>query len=130
MEVNFFQRRKILKKSNALDLIPVRLLNHEPRDDGNLNILLPRFKKPWLARFMAPLKRKEFIRIKLDQSGSATWMLINGIRPVRTICEELEKENPGKMQPGSETIDRVNKFISILYQQRFITFRQIQKENS
>ncbi|MBL7110688.1 MAG: PqqD family protein [Bacteroidales bacterium] len=130
MEVNFFKRRKILKKSNALDLIPVRLLNHEPRGEVTLNILLPRFKKPWLARIMAPQKRKEFIRIKLDQFGSATWLLIDGIKPVRTICDELEKEYPGKLQPESETVDRVNKFMTILYQQRFISFQQLQKKDT
>ena len=128
MEVNFFKRRKILKKSNALDLIPMRLLNHEQREEGKINILLPRFTKAWLARFLAPLKRKEFIRIKLDQFGSATWMLIDGIKPVRTICDELEKEYPEKLEPESETVERVNKFMTILYQQRFISFRQLQKE--
>jgi len=127
MEVHFFKRRKILKKSNALDLIPVRLLNHELREDGNLDILLPRFKRSWLERLMAPLHRKEFIRIKLDRFGSTSWLLIDGIKPVQTICDELEKKYPELLSPESETLDRVNKFMTILYQQRFISFQQLQK---
>ncbi len=130
MEVNFFQRRKILKKSNALDLIPVRLLNDEQREEGKLNILLPRFQKPWLASYLAPLYKKEFIRIKLDQFGSSTWLLIDGIKSVQEISDELENEYPEQLDPPIETSDRVNKFMSVLYQQRFISFQQLQKENA
>lgn len=128
MEVNFFQRRKILKKSNALDLIPVRLFNHEQREEGKLNILLPRFRRNWLARYLAPLNKKEFIRIKLDQFGSATWLLIDGKKNVLEISRELENIYPEKLDPPTETAERVNKFMSVLYQQRFISFLQLQKK--
>jgi len=129
MEVNFLKRRRILKHTSALDLVPIRLMNHEEREEGKLNILLPRFKRTWLAHFLAPLNKEQLIRIKLDQFGSATWLLIDGKKPVRTICEELEKEYPEKMEPTSETGERVNKFMSVLYQQRFISFQQLQKRN-
>lgn len=129
MEVNFFERRKILKKSNALDLVPVRLLNHEEREEGKLNILLPRFKRTWLKNFMVPFSRKEeFIRIRLDEFGSAAWLLIDGNKPVREISAELERKFPEKLDPPVETPERVNTFMSVLYQQRFISFQQLQKE--
>ncbi|MBN1198882.1 MAG: PqqD family protein [Bacteroidales bacterium] len=127
MEVNFFERRKILKKSNALDLIPVRLLNHEQRKEGELNILLPRFKRTWLKNIMGSFKKEEFIRIKLDSFGSATWLLIDGKKTVREISDDLGKEYPEKLEPPDETPERVNKFMSVLYQQRFISFQQLQK---
>ncbi|MBE0648197.1 MAG: PqqD family protein [Bacteroidales bacterium] len=130
MEVNFFERRKILKKSNALDLVPVRLLNQEEREDGNLNILLPRFRRTWLAIYLAPLNKKRFIQIKLDQFGSATWLMIDGKKSVQEISDQLEREYPEKLDPPEETPERVNKFMSVLYQQRFISFQQLQKENA
>jgi len=129
MEVTFFKRRKILKKSNALDLVPVRLLNHEQREEGKLNILLPRFRRAWLAKYLAPLNKEAFIRIKLDKFGSAAWLMMDGKKPVRQIADELEKEYPGTLDPPAETAERVNKFMSVLYQQRFISFQQLQKEN-
>lgn len=129
MEVNFLKRRKILKHTSALDLVPIRLMNHEQGEEGKLNILLPRFKRAWLAHFLSPLNKKEFIRIKLDPFGSATWLLIDGKKTVREISDTLEIEYPEKLTPSSETPERVNKFMSILYQQRFISFRQLLKEN-
>ncbi len=129
IEVNFLKRRRILKHISALDLIPIRLMEHETREEGKLNILLPRFKRTWLASFLAPLNKEELIRIKLDQFGSATWLLIDGKKSVQEICNELEKEFPEKLNPPTETADRANKFMSVLYQQRFISFQQLQKEN-
>lgn len=129
MEVNFLKRRKILKHTNALDLIPIRLMNYEQGEAGGIHILLPRFKRTWLAHFLSSLNKKKFIRIKLDLFGSATWLLIDGEKTVREISDTLEKEYPEKLEPPDETPERVNKFMSVLYQQRFISFRQLQKEN-
>jgi len=81
-----------------------------------------------MAEFLAPLNKEKLIRIKLDMFGSALWLLIDGIKSVRTICDYLEKEFPEKLDPPSETAERVNKFMSVLYQQRFISFQQLQKE--
>ncbi len=128
MEVSFLKRRSILKHTSALDLVPIRLLNHEEREEGKLNILLPRFRRSWLANFLASLNKEQLIRIKLDEFGSSAWLLIDGTKPVQTICDELEQKYPEKLDPLSETAERVNTFMSVLYQQRFISFQQLQKE--
>jgi len=127
MEVNFFQRRKILKKTNALDLIPLRLMEWEPREEGKIDILLPRFKRHWLQRITGALKRKRFIHIKLDTFGSATWVLIDGVLTVAEISARLNETFLNKVSSPQETSERISKFMTMLYQQRFITFRQIQK---
>ncbi len=127
MEVGFFKRRKILKKTSALDLIPLRLIEYEPREEGKIDILLPRFKNKWLFRAMEPLNRKHFIRIKLDAFGSATWLLIDGKCNVAGICAQLNETFREKLTSAEETVKRVNQFMAMLYQQRFITFQQIQK---
>ncbi|MFH1160633.1 MAG: hypothetical protein V1733_06780 [bacterium] len=129
MEVSFFKRRKILKKTSALELIPVRLMECEPREEGKVDILLPRFKNRWLVRAMEPLNRKQFIRIKLDAFGSATWLLIDGKRNVAGISAHLNEDSREKLTSAEETLERVNQFMTMLYQQRFITFQQIQKHD-
>ncbi len=124
--MNFLKRRKILKQSNFLDLRPVRVLNHESREDGLINLMMPRFKNKYWSRMFQPRSRSEFIIIKLDQSGSRTWMLIDGEISVLRICEKLMEQYPDDFTQTEETGKRVTKFLSMLYEQRYITFREIE----
>jgi len=123
--MNFFQRRKILKKANFLDLTPVRTHNHEVREDGRVNILLPRFKNEIARRMLKPSKKSDHIPIKLDDKGSAIWMMLDGQIKVLEICERMKMLFPEKMQPVEETETRVTQFLSLLYQQRYISFKEI-----
>ncbi len=124
--MNFFQRRKILKKANFLDLHPVRVLKHETGENGNIVLLLPRFrKKIETALFQSP-NRDPLIRIRLDQYGSRTWMLIDSAATVREICSRLQEAETTDTAPLEETETRVTKFLSLLYRERYITFREIE----
>ncbi|MDD4603793.1 MAG: PqqD family peptide modification chaperone [Bacteroidales bacterium] len=125
--MNFFQRRKILKKANFLDLHPVRVLQHEVRDDGEINLLMPRFKNRLSASLFQPPKKSHFIQIKLDHFGSQTWILIDGVSSVTDICNALRQQFPDEMKPLEETEERVTKFLSLLYQERYISFLEIDK---
>jgi hypothetical protein len=123
--MNLFQRRKILKKANYLDLTPVRVHDHEIRDDGRVDILMPRFKSKAALRMLKPRRKADHIPIKLDEAGSAIWVMIDGFTKVRDICEKMKSIYPEKMQPIEETETRVTQFLSLLYQQRYISFREI-----
>ncbi|MEI7489805.1 MAG: PqqD family protein [Bacteroidota bacterium] len=128
MEVSFFKRRKILKQANTLDLHPIKLLGSEKREEDTLNILLPRFKNNLANKLFQPKWKEEFIKIKLDAFGSAVWEQLDGNRNTGEICNKLRDTFPEKLQPPEETEDRVSTFLSMLYQQRFISFREIQKD--
>jgi hypothetical protein len=123
--MNFFQRRKILKKANYLDLTPVRAMEHVIREDGNVSVLLPRFKNKYSSALFQPGRKSKEIHIKLDAAGSSIWLLIDGIVSVHQICIKMNALHPEKMQPTEETEKRVTGFLSLLYQQRYITFREI-----
>ncbi len=123
--MNFFQRRKILKKANYLDLTPLRQMDFEIREDKKVDILMPRFKHPVLKRALQPHWKQEFIRIHLDEIGSAIWLQIDGTIQVNEICSQLEATKKEKLNPPAETVKRVTQFLSLLYQQRYITFREI-----
>ncbi|MEI8005324.1 MAG: PqqD family protein [Bacteroidota bacterium] len=127
MEVSFFRRRNILKQANSLDLHPVKLIDSEARDENTLNLLLPRFRNKTALKLFRPHWKPEFIRIKLDEFGSAVWAMIDGNRCTSDICVQLKETFPEKLNPIEETEERVSKFLFILYQQRFISFREIQK---
>lgn len=128
MEVSFFKRRKILKQANALDLHPIRLMESEKRDEECVNILLPRFKNSLANKLFQPRWKGEHIRIKLDTFGSAVWQLIDGRSSTGEICRAMTASFPEKLASDDETAERVGKFLSMLYQQRFISFTEIQKE--
>ena len=128
MEVSFFKRRKILKQANTLDLHPMRLMDYEKRDEDTLNILLPRFKNSLANKLFQPRWKEEFIKIKLDAFGSAIWEQLDGNQSTGEICGKIKETFPEKLQPIEETEERVSKFLSQLYQQRFISFSELQKE--
>ena len=124
--MNFLQRRRIFKKANFLDLRPVRVLGHEPREDGGINLLMPRFKNRVNSTLFQPNSKEKFILIKLDRFGAHTWLLIDGSSTVADICSKLKELFPLELQPVEETEVRVTNFLSVLYQERYITFREIQ----
>jgi hypothetical protein len=123
--LNFFQRRKILKKANYLDLTPVRMMDFEILEDGRVDILMPRFKHHLLKRALQPHWKKEFIRIHLDEIGSVIWKQIDGISNVNELCNRLQMTYPEKLHPQEETEKRVTDFLSLLYRERYITFKEI-----
>jgi len=127
--LNFFKRRNILKKANYLDLTPIRQMEYETLENGKVDILMPRFSHTIWKRALQPHWKKEIIRIHLDEIGSAIWLHINGFISVIDICKQIQISHPEKLQPLEETEKRVTDFLSMLYQQRYITFREISEEN-
>ena len=128
--MNFFERRKILKKSNYLDLTPVRLLDSDTLEDGRVDILLPRFRKTFWKRALQPRWKDEYIRIHLDEVGSAIWLRIDGNLNVLDICTGMQAVHPEKLIPPQETEKRVTQFLSILYRERYITFSEITRKKN
>lgn len=124
--MNFFQRRRILRNTNFLDLTPVRVNEHETGDDELVVLIVPKFKNNRLSRFMVPGTKSSHFKIKLDELGSSAWLSIDGKRNVRTLCEVLIEQLGEKIKPYDEAETRILKFLSQLYDQRYITFREIQ----
>lgn len=120
--MNFFLRRKLLKNTNALDLIPIRVCEHQKEENEKITILVPKFRNDKVGNFFLG-RRKRFIYIHLDETGSFVWIQSDGIRDIRKISENL-KEHFGESLVQAE--QRVNKFMSRLYQERYITFRQLE----
>jgi hypothetical protein len=127
--MNFFKRRRIFKNANFLDFRPVRLLGHEVREDGGLSLLMPRFKNRVNAALFQPNSKGRFIFIKLDRFGGHIWLLIDGHTTISQICLKLKEQFPEELQPVEETEVRVTNFFALLYQERYITFREIQDES-
>ena len=122
MSLSFIERKKILKNANYLDLRPIRNYSEEISDDNLVTILIPRFKSQFAAKYILPKMKGKYFKLKLDEIGSAAWLMINGKSNVAEIMKDLDAKFGEKIQPVDE---RLIKFLTQLYQQRLITFEEI-----
>jgi hypothetical protein len=121
--MNYFQRRKILKSTSAADLIPIRVHGHTIVD-GKVVILVPKFESKWIHNLI-PRTRQLFYRIKLDELGTITWLTISGDETIDGITSAVKQQLAEEAQSFDEADNRISKFMSMLYDWRYITFRQL-----
>jgi len=125
-KVGYFARRRILKNANFLDLSPLALFGHELDTQGNVVILIPRFQGFLFSRILQPRLKNPYIKLELDDLGTATWLMLNGKTSVRNICSTLRQQKGSAAEPVE---DRVTRFLSQLYAQKLIVFTEILKHN-
>ena len=113
-------RRRKDRPRNIADHVPCVCLEHEVEEDGCVKLLVPRFRVPWMQWLQKRLK-KPHIKVKLDEIGSAAWLLIDSRRTVAQIGEALENRLGEKVQPVNE---RLGMFVGILRRNKFIILRE------
>lgn len=123
--LGYFNRRKVLGKANFLDLTPIQLRGFRQNEDGTVQILIPKFSGWLSSKLLQPLVKHPHIVLSLDELGAATWLLCNGNNTVRNICTTLKQQFGEKIQPAEE---RVTSFLSQLYKDKLIVFKEILKE--
>lgn len=121
--MDFFRRRKIFKKLNYLDATPIRKSDYKIDKNGIVTIIVPKFKSDIIAKIFFH-QRKRFFRIALDEIGSVVWQQIDGQNNVDVICKKSEEVLGEKIHPVEQ---RVTKFLTMLYNARYISFKEIAK---
>lgn len=121
--MNFLERRKILRSISAPDLIPIRIHSHEV-EEGRVVVLIPKFASKIYYLF-SPRLEKLFFRIKLDYLGSAVWSAIDDKRNVKEIVDFIRAGNYEPAIDLSDLDNRLDKYITLLYEKRLISFRQL-----
>jgi len=106
---------------------PIRNYGESVDDNEMVTVLIPKFNNRFAARFVLPYMQYKFFKIKLDEFGSATWLLIDGKRNVGEIGTELIKKFGEKIQPVEE---RLTRYFTGIYEQRLITFLEIQEKGN
>ena len=124
MMLNFFERRKILKKANYFDLHPVRIYDEEISDEGLATIIIPKFTNQIAKSFFNPRMKSNVIKIKLDEIGSTAWLAMDGKNNVGDIAKIMVDKLGDKVEPVEE---RLTRFITNLYEQKYISFVEINK---
>lgn len=107
---------------NYLSLTPITLISFEKGPEGHITLLIPRFTSMFWNKHLMKAAKKKFIHLNLDEYGSATWDLIDGKRTVGEICDLLVASYGESIQPVE---DRVTKFITGLFQNKFLTFKEL-----
>lgn len=117
--MNFFERRKILRQTDPDQLIPVRTVGHDA-GGGHIILLQPKFEST-LMHTLFPASRQKFFRIHLDLFGTEAWSAMDGLKSAGEIVKTLQEKFPGE----TDLEKRTGNFLSMLYERRYITFRQL-----
>lgn len=122
MPLSFRERKKILQSSNTLDLTPVKLFAEEIVNENLVTVIVPKFKNSFAKKHIAPKLKSADFRVNLEKFGSAVWMNMDGRKKVNEIIKIVSD------QFGDELIQaeqRVIKFIFQLYEQKLISFNEL-----
>ena len=124
MTMNFFERRKILKKADYFDLHPFRIYKEEIDENGFATIIIPKFSNKLAIRIFNPRIKSPVIRMKLDEIGTTAWLAMDGKKSVGDIAKIMVDKLGDKVDPIEE---RLPKFITLIYEQKYISFVEITK---
>lgn len=120
--------KKNRKEMNYLEITPYKIHGEEITDEGLVNVLVPRFKTEFFKKIFVPKNKSPFIRANLDELGSSTWLKIDGEKKVGQICQIVFEERKEDFDNEiSNCYDRVTKFLSSLYNNKFISFYEFEK---
>ncbi len=99
------------------DVIAKHAIDWEDGPDGGAVLLVPRFRKGPLARWLQPKLRRPHIRVRLDEFGSFVWRTLDGGTPFQQVVEAMRTHFGEKIEPADE---RLQKFLTILVKDKFV----------
>ena len=105
---------------NLFDLLPERKREFVKRDDGMIEVLIPRYGRGRLGKFLGSLLKDRPVRLKLDKVGTLTWELCDGRHSVFTIGERLRKSFGEEVDP---VYDRLELFLKHMKRRDLISWR-------
>ena len=108
-----------------MDATPIRNCDYETNEAGMVTLIIPKFKNKKFNDFMLG-PRKRYFRVTLEELGSAVWLQIDSHSKVADICTKVYETFGEKIMPVEE---RVTKFLTTLYESRYITFAEIENES-
>lgn len=98
---------------------------HETDSNSQVTLIIPKFKKKFVVKYFVPMMKSPNIKLKLDEYGSFVWLNIDGNTPVGTIAKKMTEKFGDRIL---EVDNRISKYMTQLYEQRFITFTELIKE--
>ena len=124
MTLSFRERKKILQSTNTFDLTPIKLFKEEVDKENLVTVIVPKFKNTFAKKYIVPKLKSADFRINFEKFGSAVWMNIDGNKKVQEIIQIVSEKFGDEVQPA---VERVSKFIFQLYEQKLISFNEINR---
>lgn len=107
-------------KINLLDLIPVRNIKWEKKEDGLIVLLKPKFELVLLRKYILPRLKKPYFKIKLDHVGSFIWEHCDGCLRVKEVAKSLKDKFGEDVEP---LYDRLALFLQSLEKNHLIVYK-------
>lgn len=117
-----FKKKKVeFVGKNLLELKPVRNFEFLVQDDNKVTLLIPKFRDKILGKYLQPIIKRKFYKVKLDTIGSFVWSNCDGQSTVSEIVERLRSQFGNEVEPAHE---RVAKFVQHLYHSDCLNLNQ------
>lgn len=110
--------KKAAVEKNLWEVKPKRNAEWETVDSEKVVVLVPKFKNPFLVRWVLPHLSKPYFRINLDAMGSFIWQRCDGNTSVSDIAEGLQQKFGNSKQPLEQ---RISSFLQHLERGDLIT---------
>lgn len=110
---------------NFLELTPIRVYEFRKREDGLVDVYVPRFSSAFAKKYLLKYFKNPYFRANLDEYGSYLWEKIDGRLKVGNLIEIMKERFGSNIEPATE---RTLLFFSQLYQAGFINFLELIKE--
>ncbi len=94
------------------------LVQHELNDKKLVNLIVPRFSKNWLTKWLVPKNKKPHVLVHLDETGSKVWLLLAENKTFEQIAHDLFQENEAVTL--DEWKERVAKFALMLLRGKLV----------
>ena len=78
-------------EANLFDFTFRRNLQYEQNENGNVVLIIPKFKNPFFVKWFVPMLAKKYFRVKLDERGSFIWNNCDGNASLMNIAEKLKQ---------------------------------------
>ena len=124
MPLTFKERKKILQTTNTLDLTPVKLYSEKINDEDLVTVIVPKFKNEFAKKFISPKLKSADFKLNLEKFGSEVWKNMDGKTKVGELVKILSEKFGDEIQPA---VDRVSKYVFQLYEQKLISFKEINR---
>ncbi len=117
-------KRKEKKNLNYLEMTPIRKYNHIEKENGLIDVLVPRFTSRFAVKYILPRMKNPYFKANLDEYGSYLWLSIDNKRKVYEIIKLMEEKFGETLQPITE---RALLFFTQLYNAGFINFYELNR---
>ena len=111
---------KTNKNVNLLDLIPVKNVEWEKKEDGTVSLRLPKTRSRLFKAIIEKFGKKSHFQVHLDEFGSFVWERCDGTHHVYQIGNSLKSKFGETVEP---VYDRLGAFVRILASQKCITYK-------